>query len=102
MAWFSVRTKHTVRPPWTMSRARKLALIEPQARGAPNPWVLALLAYWMAEGKYSSFLRVFSPRLREEILRGEREVLEHEPVLQKWDELIAEQERKRVPKDTAG
>ena len=98
---FSLRTKQAVRHPWTRGRVNKnklgkLTPIEADADEAPNPGVLALLAHLMAEGKYAAFLRLFSPRLQEEIRQGEREALEHELVLQKWDELIAEQRQKDV------
>lgn len=51
----------------------------------PSRGLLARLANWMAEGKYSLFLHAFSPRVRAEIIRGAREIEDRQPVLPKWE-----------------
>lgn len=51
----------------------------------PSRMLLALLANWMAEGRYSLFLNAFSPRIRTELARGVREVESRKPVLPKWE-----------------
>lgn len=40
------------------------------ANGTPPRMLVALLAQWMAEGKYSQFIQAFAPRIQAGLVKG--------------------------------